>query len=79
MNLDELNLAHITVTLEMGVVNDIKLIKKVTIPEADVLCLLYKGKRVNLKFDLDYGVFLDEVDDMDKDEINNIAKILKNL
>ncbi|WP_107310430.1 hypothetical protein [Burkholderia metallica] len=40
---------------------DIVFEQRVSIPEAEVLCCRYKGERFNVKFDLDYGVFVDRV------------------
>jgi hypothetical protein len=79
MNLDELRFGHITAALEAGEANGIILLKKVMLPEADVLCLLYKEKRVNLKSDLDYGVFLEAVDAMSQDEMDEVLDSLFHL
>ncbi|MCA8383957.1 hypothetical protein LGN22_34100 [Burkholderia cenocepacia] len=40
---------------------DIVFEQRVSIPEAEVLCCRYEGERFNVKFDLDYGVFVERV------------------
>lgn len=52
-----------------------KVLKRVAIPEADVLLCEYKNTRVNLKFDLDYGFdieFLEKEFNNRKSEISNL-------
>jgi len=41
--------------------SDIVFEQRVSIPEAEVLCCRYEGERFNVKFDLDYGVFVERV------------------
>ncbi|WP_261309817.1 MULTISPECIES: hypothetical protein [Burkholderia cepacia complex] len=47
--------------------------QRVSMPEADVLCCRYKGERFNVKFDLDYGVFVDRVGKLSGDDIAEIV------
>ncbi|AOR67790.1 hypothetical protein BBJ41_09680 [Burkholderia stabilis] len=47
--------------------------QRVSIPEADVLCCRYKGERFNVKFDLDYGVFVDRVGELSDEDIAEIV------
>ncbi|HIC7210922.1 hypothetical protein [Burkholderia stabilis] len=52
---------------------DIVFEQRVSIPEADVLCCRYKGERFNVKFDLDYGVFVDRVGELSDEDIAGIV------
>jgi hypothetical protein len=47
------------------------------IPEADVLCCRYRGKRFNIKFDIDYGVSIQSLVDLSDDDFKRIAETLK--
>ncbi|AKL99815.1 hypothetical protein ABD05_06140 [Burkholderia pyrrocinia] len=55
---------------------EIVLEQRVSIPEADVLCCRYKGERFNVKFDLDYGVFVDRVGKLSRKDIEEIVRWL---
>ncbi|KVC68373.1 hypothetical protein WJ58_09275 [Burkholderia ubonensis] len=55
---------------------DIVLEQRVSIPEADVLCCRYKGERFNVKFDLDYGVFVDRIGALSADDMTAIVRWL---
>ncbi|KVD12568.1 hypothetical protein [Burkholderia ubonensis] len=55
---------------------DIILEQRVTIPEADVLCCRYKGERFNVKFDLDYGVFVDRIGALSDSDMADIVRWL---
>ncbi|MBZ5789829.1 hypothetical protein K8353_06875 [Burkholderia contaminans] len=55
---------------------DIVFEQRVSIPEADVLCCRYKGERFNVKFDLDYGVFVDRVGKLSRQDIEDIVRWL---
>ncbi|KVT57367.1 hypothetical protein [Burkholderia ubonensis] len=55
---------------------DIVLEQRVSIPEADVLCCRYKGERFNVKFDLDYGVFVDRVGVLSDSDMADIVRWL---
>ncbi|KVP89720.1 hypothetical protein WJ96_19565 [Burkholderia ubonensis] len=55
---------------------DIVLEQCVTIPEADVLCCRYKGERFNVKFDLDYGVFVDRIGALSDSDMADIVRWL---
>ncbi|NHV30845.1 hypothetical protein [Burkholderia sp. D-99] len=55
---------------------DILLEQRVSIPEAEVLCCRYKGERFNVKFDLDYGVFVDHVGKLSRKDIEEIVRWL---
>ncbi|MDN7881105.1 hypothetical protein [Burkholderia aenigmatica] len=55
---------------------DIVFEQRVSIPEADVLCCRYKGERFNVKFDLDYGVFVDRVGKLSRRDIEEIVRWL---
>ncbi|VWC22849.1 hypothetical protein BLA23254_05894 [Burkholderia lata] len=55
---------------------DILFEQRVSIPEADVLCCCYKGERFNVKFDLDYGVFVDRVGELSRQDIEAIVRWL---
>ncbi|KWB57354.1 hypothetical protein [Burkholderia ubonensis] len=55
---------------------DIVLEQRVTIPEADVLCCRYKGERFNVKFDLDYGVFVDRIGALSDSDMADIVRWL---
>jgi len=50
--------------------------QRVSMPEADVLCCRYKGERFNVKFDLDYGVFVDRVGKLSRKDIDEIVRWL---
>ncbi|MBN3835320.1 hypothetical protein G3N64_26370 [Burkholderia sp. Ac-20344] len=52
---------------------DIVFEQRVSIPEAEVLCCRYKGERFNVKFDLDYGVFVDRVGMLSGEDIAKIV------
>ncbi|RQX78650.1 hypothetical protein DF034_33385 [Burkholderia anthina] len=60
----------------LGGKGGISLQKVVCLPEADILCCEYMGRRFNVKFDLDYGVSLEGVSDFSVDELQDIARIL---
>ncbi|KWE65458.1 hypothetical protein WL77_18195 [Burkholderia ubonensis] len=70
--------------LDIGVVmrrlqqhpGDIVLEQRVSIPEADVLCCRYKGERFNVKFDLDYGVFVDRIGVLSDSDMADIVRWL---
>ncbi|MDR8079887.1 hypothetical protein KPA96_30100 [Burkholderia cenocepacia] len=49
---------------------DIVFEQRVSIPEAEVLCCRYKGERFNVKFDLDYGVFVKRVGMLSRQDTN---------
>ncbi|WP_241239317.1 hypothetical protein [Burkholderia stagnalis] len=55
---------------------DIVLEQRVSIPEADVLCCRYKGERFNVKFDLDYGVFVDRIGALSDSAMADIVRLL---
>lgn len=55
---------------------DIVFERRVSIPEADVLHCRYKGERFNVKFDLDYGVFVDRVGELSRQDIEAIVRCL---
>ncbi|KVP14985.1 hypothetical protein WJ85_14845 [Burkholderia ubonensis] len=55
---------------------DIVLEQRVSIPEADVLCCRYKGERFNVKFDLDYGVFVDRIGVLSDSDMADIVRWL---
>ncbi|KVM68435.1 hypothetical protein WJ61_23310 [Burkholderia ubonensis] len=55
---------------------DIILEQRVSIPEADVLCCRYKGERFNVKFDLDYGVFVDRIGALSDSDMADIVRWL---
>ncbi|WP_240462048.1 hypothetical protein [Burkholderia sp. Nafp2/4-1b] len=50
--------------------------QRVSLPEAEVLCCRYKGERFNVKFDLDYGVFVERVDQLSGESIAKIVEWL---
>ncbi|PCE30991.1 hypothetical protein [Burkholderia ubonensis] len=50
--------------------------QQVSIPEADVLCCRYKGERFNVKFDLDYGVFVDRIGTLSDSDMSDIVRLL---
>jgi hypothetical protein len=47
--------------------------QRVLIPEAEVLCCRYKGEQFNVKFDLDYGEFVDRVGNLSRADIEEIV------
>ncbi|MEK2600056.1 hypothetical protein [Burkholderia arboris] len=55
---------------------DIVFEQRVSIPEADVLCCRYKGERFNVKFDLDYRVFVDRVGKLSDEDFAEIVRWL---
>ncbi|RQV09902.1 hypothetical protein DF047_09825 [Burkholderia cenocepacia] len=55
---------------------DIAFEQRVSIPEAEFLCCRYKGERFNVKFDLDYGVFVERVGILFRQEIEAIFRWL---
>jgi len=55
---------------------DIVFEQRVSIPEAEVLCCRYKGERFNVKFDLDYGVFVESVGHLSCEDIAEIVEWL---
>ncbi|MBP0607992.1 MULTISPECIES: hypothetical protein [Burkholderia] len=52
---------------------DIVLERRVSIPEAEVLCCRYKGERFNVKFDLDYEVSVDRVGMLSGEDVAKIV------
>ncbi|RQT06827.1 hypothetical protein DF044_29695 [Burkholderia contaminans] len=55
---------------------DIVFEQRVSMPEADVLCCRYRGERFNVKFDLDYGVFVDRVGKLSRQDLEEIVRWL---
>ncbi|WP_175956544.1 hypothetical protein [Burkholderia sp. BCC0405] len=55
---------------------DIVFEQRVSMPEAEVLCCRYKGERFNVKFDLDYGVFVDRIGKLFGEDIEEIVRWL---
>ncbi|HEM7879463.1 TPA: hypothetical protein U2L31_005902 [Burkholderia contaminans] len=55
---------------------DIVFEQHVSMPEADVLCCRYRGERFNVKFDLDYGVFVDRVGKLSRQDLEEIVRWL---
>jgi hypothetical protein len=47
--------------------------QRVSMPEAEVLCCRYKGEQFNVKFDLDYGEFVDRVGNLSRADIEEIV------
>ncbi len=47
--------------------------QRVSIPEAEVLCCRYKGERFNVKFDLDYGAFVERVGMLSAEDVAKIV------
>jgi hypothetical protein len=74
--LDLLDFGDVLTRLQIGV-DDVVLEKTSSIPEADVICCRYKGRRFNIKFDLDYGVCIEMLDDLSDYEIADIVNRLK--
>jgi hypothetical protein len=58
---------------------DIILESAAFLPEADVLCCRYREKRFNIKFDLDYGVWIEPIDALSGEALEDIANRLKQL
>lgn len=44
-----------------------------SIPEAEVLCCRYEGERFNVKFDLDYGMFVERVGMLSAEDVAKIV------
>lgn len=55
---------------------DIAFEQRVSIPEAEFLCCRYKGERFNVRFDLDFGVFVERVGVLSRQEIEAIIRWL---
>ncbi|KAB0641016.1 hypothetical protein [Burkholderia stagnalis] len=73
--LDVLDIDVVTQRLQQHP-GDIILEQRVSIPEADVLCCRYKGERFNVKFDLDYGVFVDRIGALSDSDMAEIVRLL---
>ncbi|WP_423377917.1 hypothetical protein [Burkholderia sp. LMG 32019] len=73
--LDALDIDTVVLRLQQHA-GDIVFEQRVSIPEADVLCCRYKGERFNVKFDLDYGVFVDRVGKLSRQDIEDIVRWL---
>ena len=73
--LDALNFDAMKIKLAQGWMG-IFMEKSASIPEADVICCVYNGKKFNIKFDLDYGVCMEIIDHMDRDEISLVVRNL---
>ncbi|WP_237666464.1 hypothetical protein [Burkholderia sp. KCJ3K979] len=52
---------------------DIVFEQRVSIPEAEVLCCRYEGERFNVKFDLDYGIFVERVGMLSAEDVAKIV------
>lgn len=52
---------------------DIVLEQRASMPEANVLCCRYQGERFNVKFDLDYRVFVDRVGKLSGEDVAKIV------
>jgi hypothetical protein len=78
--LDSLDFDEVLARLQRGV-DGLTLEKTASIPEADpeadVLCCRYKGKRFNVKFDLDYGVWIEAIDGLLDNEFKEVVVLLK--
>jgi hypothetical protein len=74
--LDSLDFDEVLARLRRGV-DGLTLEKTASIPEADVLCCRYKGKRFNVKFDLDYGVCIEAIDELSDNEFKEVVDLLK--
>ncbi|MGU7783997.1 hypothetical protein [Burkholderia sp. PU8-34] len=73
--LDALDIDVVTRRLQQHS-GDIVFEQRVSIPEADILCCRYKGERFNVKFDLDYGVFVDRIGALTDDDMAAIVRWL---
>ena len=74
--LDPLDCDEVLGRLQRGV-DGLTLEKTSSIPEADVLCCRYKGKRFNVKSDLDYGVCIEAIDGLSDNEFSEVVDLLK--
>lgn len=59
--------------------SDLILETTVFLPEADVLCCRYREKRFNIKFDIDYGVCIEPIDNLSGEALKEIANRLMRL
>ena len=75
-DLDALDFDEVIARLQRGVAG-LTLEKTASIPEADVLCCRYQGKRFNIKFDLAYGVSIEAIDGLADPELKEIADLLR--
>ena len=48
----------------------------VMIPEADIIVCSYRKKRLRLKFDLAYGLFIEPLDELTPGELSEIERLL---
>lgn len=74
--LDSLDFDEVLARLRRRV-DGLMLEKTASIPEADVLSCRYKGKRFNIKFDLDYGVGIEAIDGLSDNEFKEVVDLLK--
>jgi hypothetical protein len=74
--LDSLEFDNVVARLQRGI-DGLVLVNIASIPEADVLCCRYKGKRLNVTFDLNYGVCIETIDDLSNNEIKEIVVLIK--
>lgn len=56
---------------------EITLAEEVFIPEANVFLCSCRGKRFNVKFDMDYGVSIEAVDSFSSEELASIRRMLE--
>ncbi|HVW50498.1 MAG TPA: hypothetical protein VHC91_08855 [Trinickia sp.] len=73
--LDALRFDEVLLRLRRGV-GDIVVEGTTSIPEADVMLCRYKGKRFNIKFDLDYGVCIEAIDGLSGEDLRDLVRLL---
>ena len=77
-DLDALEFERVRSGLSSGV-GGIFLKKIAALPDADILCCEFNERGFNIKFDMDYQVSLEAIDEFSIDELKNIAEILLRL
>ncbi len=48
----------------------------VQIPEADIIVCTYRNKKLRLKFDIAYGLFIDPIDELSPNELSEVERFL---
>jgi hypothetical protein len=74
--LDSLDFDELLARVRRGI-DGLTLKKTASIPEVDVLCCRYKGKRFNVKFDRDYGPYIEAIDELSDKEFKEVVDLLK--
>lgn len=73
----ELNYHEIAHALKnIDPVHKVEILEDIMIAEANVFICKFKGKRVNIYFDLAYGAEIKEIDKIEKEDLKRIEELI---